>query len=287
MTPITTSVTMPLPWPVMTLLARKPAMRPISTQTRIEPGSNVTDTSASMFSPPSGFECLLVGRSRAAGRDERDDLDDHCCREHVDDHRKDVCPDDQVSARRGRRLEDAGERCCESLPDREHERRKPDVVGSGCMEDEVESKEHDDDPGDEPDELNPWRPPRPNAGCAPAHARPGGWIGGSLGRGVDTGPVRTVARDGLALDLRVGHVPAPLWPPGTEIQPAEATRRECRPGSATIAVTAWSELDAIPGARARPALLRHRVARCGRMRTSRGRGALEIAPPGRPRRARW
>src|SRR5580704_1274391 len=53
MIPITMSVTIPLPRPVITLLARKPATRPIKAQTRIEPGSKVTDTSASIVRAPS------------------------------------------------------------------------------------------------------------------------------------------------------------------------------------------------------------------------------------------
>src|SRR6202035_282483 len=53
MIPITMSVTIPLPRPVITLLARKPATRPINAQTRMEPGSNVTDTSASIVRTPS------------------------------------------------------------------------------------------------------------------------------------------------------------------------------------------------------------------------------------------
>src|SRR3984957_7432941 len=107
MRPTTMSTTTPLPWPVMTLLARKPATRPMSAQTRIDPGSRVTVTSENIVPPP----CARSVRGcRAACHDHRHDLRDHSSDERVDDHRQHISPDDEIATRGVGGLENARKR---------------------------------------------------------------------------------------------------------------------------------------------------------------------------------
>src|ERR1700722_2188902 len=194
MRPTTMSTTMPLPWPVMTFLARNPATRPMSAQTRTDPGSRVTVTSRSIAPPP---YARSVRGCRAASHGHRHDFRDHTRDERIDDHRQHIGPDDEIAVRRVGGLEDAGKRRCECLPDREDEGGKANVVRPGGMKDEIQRQECDDDPGDQPDELNTRRSPRPDTRRGAAGACPGRRIGERLSRTIHAGLVRTVVGDRL------------------------------------------------------------------------------------------